>query len=345
VENPDGWKTHRVYSVPPGLLHVGPNVILIRIIDRYGPAGFGSNPEALHLDSASGSRVSLAGNWQIRVETSLGRRPFLPEKNVQYLAGTLFDGMIHPLVPYALRGVIWYQGESNAPRAQQYRRLFPQMIQSWRDAWDQGDFPFYFVQLANFQARQPEPQDSNWAELREAQLMTLAEPKTGLAVTIDLGEEKDIHPRNKKGVGERLALWALAQDYGVTETPGFWGRIPFLKNLVRRPLTHSGPLYKEFSIEDSRIRLTFDHVAEGLVNRAAGPLPGFAIAGDDKKFVWADARIDGPTVVVSSPQVPKPVAVRYAWANNPEVSLYNSAGLPASPFRTDTWPGITDGLR
>jgi sialate O-acetylesterase len=269
----------------------------------------------------------------------------MPEQNIQYLAGTLFDGMIHPLVPYALRGVIWYQGEANAPRAQQYRRLFPQMIQSWRDAWGQGDFPFYFVQLANFRDRKPEPRDSDWAELREAQMMTLAEPKTGMAVTIDIGEEKDIHPRNKKDVGERLALGALAKDYGVTETPGFWGRVPLLKNLVRRPLTHSGPLYKEFSVEGSRIRLTFDHVAEGLVNRATGPLSGFAIAGDDKKFVWAEARIDGPTVVVSSPQVPKPVAVRYAWANNPEISLYNSAGLPASPFRTDTWPGITDGLR
>ena len=234
----------------------------------------------------------------------------------------LFDNMIRPLVPFAIRGAIWYQGESNAGQARQYRTLFPLMIQSWRDAWSQGDFPFLFVQLANFTLPKEQPAESSWAELREAQTMTLDVPNTGMAVITDIGEAEDIHPRNKQDVGLRLALPALANVHG-------------FKGLV-----YSGPLYKAMRKEKGQIRLEFDHVGGGLVARG-GSLKGFAIAGVDKKFVWAEAVIDGDTVVVSSPLVPKPVAVRYAWADNPPCTLYNAAELPASPFRTDNWPGIT----
>ncbi|MGB9624270.1 MAG: sialate O-acetylesterase [Phycisphaerae bacterium] len=234
---------------------------------------------------------------------------------------SLYNGMIQPLIPYAIRGAIWYQGEANAGRAYQYRKLFPAMIQDWRKAWGQGDFPFLFVQLANFQPTKPEPSDSTWAELREAQTMTLSLPKTGMAVIIDIGEAKDIHPKNKQDVGKRLALAALAIAYG-------------------KDVAYSGPMYDSMKIEGDRIRLTFKHVDGGLVAKD-GKLKGFAIAGADRKFVWAEAQIDGDTVVVHSDKVARPVAVRYAWADNPECNLYNKAGLPASPFRTDDWPGVT----
>ncbi len=234
----------------------------------------------------------------------------------------LFNAMIAPIVPYAIQGAIWYQGESNAGRAYEYRTLFPAMIQDWREAWAQGDFPFLFVQLANFMPARPEPGESAWAELREAQLMTLSLPKTGMAVAIDIGDANDIHPRNKQDVGKRLALNALAIAYG-------------------KKVVYSGPIYERMKREGNAIRLYFKHVDGGLTTPNGEPLKGFAIAGADRKFVWADARIGGNTVVVSSPQVPEPVAVRYAWADNPVCNLYNRAGLPASPFRTDDWPGVT----
>ena len=240
----------------------------------------------------------------------------------QHRPANCYNGMLLPLIPYALRGVIWYQGESNASRAYQYRSLFPTMIRSWRDDWQEGDFPFYFVQLANFKERKPQPGDSDWAELREAQLMTLRQPNTGMAVIIDIGQADNIHPTNKQDVGKRLALWALAKDYG-------------------RKLVYSGPIYRGMTKKGNEISLEFDHVGGGLVAKGGGHLEGFAIAGADRKFVWADASIAGDTVVVSSPRVSDPVAVRYAWADNPACNLYNKEGLPASPFRTDDWPGIT----
>lgn len=240
-------------------------------------------------------------------------------------ASGLYNAMIAPIVPYGIRGAIWYQGESNAGRAYQYRELFPAMIEDWRAAWGQGDFPFYFVQLANFMARAPEPGESEWAELREAQTMTLGVKNTGMAVIIDIGEEKDIHPKNKQDVGKRLALNALAKDYG-------------------RDVAWSGPMYKRVHFKKGAAHLWFDHAC-GLSTQGNAPLKGFAIAGADRKFVWADARIEGKKVVVSSPQVPNPVAVRYGWANNPECTLTNASGLPASPFRTDKWPGRTAGKK
>jgi len=245
-----------------------------------------------------------------------------PRRN-PWLAGGLYNGMIAPLVPYALAGAIWYQGESNAGRAYQYRRLFPALIQDWRRAWGQGEFPFLFVQLANFMPARPEPGDSAWAELREAQLLTLALPTTGMAVIIDIGDAADIHPANKQDVGRRLALAAQALAY-------------------RQRVAYSGPIYRALTVEGDRLRLHFRHTGGKLVARG-GPLQGFAIAGEDRFFVWAQARIEGNTVVVWSPQVPRPVAVRYAWADNPVCNLYHQGGLPASPFRTDDWPGLTLG--
>jgi sialate O-acetylesterase len=231
----------------------------------------------------------------------------------------LYNGMIAPVLPYGIKGAIWYQGESNAGAAKQYQTLFPEMIKNWRKDWGQGDFPFGFVQLANFQARKDAPADSNWAELREAQTMTLSLPKTGMAVIIDIGDAKDIHPKNKQDVGKRLALWAQSQVYG-KELPEY-----------------SSPLYESMKVDGGKVRIAFKHTGTGLEAKG-GKLTGFAIAGEDKTFVWADAAVDGKTVVVSSDKVAKPVAVRYAWADNPECSLYNKEGLPASPFRTDDWP-------
>lgn len=233
----------------------------------------------------------------------------------------LYNGMIAPLIPYHIAGVIWYQGESNAGRAYQYRKLFPAMIRNWRSDWGQGDFPFLFVQLANWRAVKDEPYENAWSELREAQLMTLALPNTGMAVAIDIGDANSIHPRNKQDVGRRLALWAFAKAYG-------------------KRLVYSGPIYKSMTVEGNKIVLNFKHIGGGIVAREKEPLKGFTIAGPEREFVWADAKIDGDTVVVSSDKIQKPVAVRYAWAENPICNLYNKQGLPASPFRTDDWPGV-----
>jgi sialate O-acetylesterase len=248
------------------------------------------------------------------------RPPFGPGD--PHAPSVLYNGMIAPLIPYGIRGAIWYQGESNAGRAYQYRKLFPTMIKNWRHDWGEGDFPFLFVQLANYMQTKPQPSDSAWAELREAQLMALALPNTGMAVIIDIGDASNIHPKDKQDVGKRLALWALGKTYG--------------QNVVC-----SGPIYRSMRVEGNRIVLQFDYVGGGLAARPSGPLKGFAIAGADRKFVWADAKIEGDTVVVSSSDVSQPVAVRYAWADNPTCNLYNKEGLPASPFRTDDWPGVT----
>ncbi|HRX87064.1 MAG TPA: sialate O-acetylesterase, partial [Phycisphaerae bacterium] len=243
-----------------------------------------------------------------------------------FYPSVLFNGMIAPLLPVRLRGVIWYQGESNHERAVQYRALFPALIRSWRAEWREPDLPFLFVQIANFGKAEPEPSESDWAELREAQLLSLKIPHTAMAVTIDVGEGNDIHPKNKQAVGDRLARAARALVYG-------------------EDLACSSPIYRSMTVAGDSIRLSFDHVGAGLVAQG-GPLRQFAIAGADRRFHWADARIEGDTVVVTSPDVPAPVAVRYAWAANPEgCNLYNQAGLPASPFRTDDWPLLSADRR
>ena len=252
-------------------------------------------------------------------KTDTNQKPLAPP-NFAEGAGCLYNAMIAPLVPFAIRGVIWYQGESNAGygRSYEYRNLFPTMIKSWRNVWGEGDFPFYFVQLANFMKALDQPAESYWAEVRESQSMSLATTNTGMAVIIDIGEANNIHPRNKQEVGRRLALNALANTYG-------------------KKLEYSGPVVKDVTIEHGTVQIAFTHAKGGLKTCDGQPLKGFAICGADQKFVWADAGIVGAKVIVSSTNIPAPVAVRYAWANNPDGNLVNKDGLPASPFRTDTF--------
>jgi sialate O-acetylesterase len=288
------------------------------IIDRFDAA------YTQYIDAMKDYSSALV-DWLIHVRQAVSQGaaiPAEPEKpgspEGKNSPSRLYNGMIVPLIPYGMRGVIWYQGESNVPRAYQYRTLFPAMIRNWRLDWGQGDFPFYYVQLAPYNY----DQEFAAAELREAQLMTLTVPNTGMIVTTDIGKVQDIHPRNKQEVGRRLALWALAKTYG------------------REGLVYSGPIYKSMRIEGSKIRLFFDHIGGGLTAKG-GPLTHFAIAGEDRQFVEAGAVIDGDTVVVSGEKVAEPVAVRFAWSNTAEPNLFNKEGLPASPFRTDNWPGVT----
>jgi len=240
----------------------------------------------------------------------------------------LYNAMIAPLVPYAIQGAIWYQGESNADRAYQYRELFPRMIQDWRAAFGQGDFSFYFVQLANFMDQKPEPGDSTWAELREAQTKTLGLPNTGMAVAIDIGDAKDIHPKNKQEVGRRLALIALDKIYD-------------------KEVDYSGPMYESMARMSlgKKVILRFSENTLGLATQGNNKPKGFAIAGADRKFVWARVKVHRNKVIVWHPDIKDPVAVRYAWAENPECNLIDRGGLPASPFRTDDWPGVTADKR
>jgi sialate O-acetylesterase len=245
---------------------------------------------------------------------AIPNQPWQPQQP-QYRYSAMYNGNIAPIVGYGIRGAIWYQGESNAGNPMGYRKSFPAMIRGWRKAWGQGDFPFLFVQLANFMDRPMDPNvNGTWAELREAQTLTLSTPKTGMAVITDVGDAADIHPRDKQTVGHRLAIIAEANTYG-------------MKDVV-----FSGPLFHSMTIDGNKIRLSFKHVDGGLVVKG-DKLAGFAVAGKDGKYVWAGAAIEGDTVVVSSDKVEKPVMVRYAWGNNPECSLYNKADLPASPFR------------
>ncbi|HEY3416344.1 MAG TPA: sialate O-acetylesterase [Armatimonadota bacterium] len=240
--------------------------------------------------------------------------------------GTLYNAMLLPLIPFAIRGVIWYQGESNTPRAEQYRTLLPALIRDWRAAWGQGDFPFLYVQLANYGPSVTEPAESPYAELREAQALTLAVPNTGMVTAVDIGEGENIHPVNKQDVGKRLSWSAQAWVYG-------------------REAPIAGPRFAGMEITGSTARIHFTHADGGLRTADGGPVRAAAIAGADRKFVNAQAVIDGDTLLISAPQVPNPVAVRYAWAENPSVNLYNHANLPAEPFRTDNWPGATAGVR
>ena len=264
--------------------------------------------------------------WQKEQRTArqdLNNRRRPPQASYKNLPTLLFNGKIAPLIPYAIRGAIWYQGENNArgKRAFDYRHLLPLMVDGWRKAWGQGDFPFIAVQLPGYRQPAAVPGESDWAVIRESFVKALACPNTGIAITIDLGEAEDIHPRRKQEVGSRLAQWARAEVYGES-------------------VASCGPLFKQAQFSGNRCVISFDHAADGLVAKGGEPLKQFAIAGADRQFHWADAVIeDGSNVVVSSKNVPKPVAVRYAWSDNPEgCNLFSTAGLPASPFRTDDWP-------
>ncbi len=308
----------REYKLAPGLLKEGKNVVCIKVIDTGGGGGLWGMDNQLYVE-ADGDKRSLAGDWFYKVGLNLPAPRDVSSPNS--LPSLLFNGMISPLINYPIKGVIWYQGENNAGNYLKYRELFPAMIHDWRSKWQTGDFTFLFVQLANYMEPPQVPQQSSWAGLREAQTMTLSVPKTGMAVIIDIGEAKDIHPRNKDDVGYRLSLAALKIAYD-------------------RDLVYSGPVFKSMEISGDKAVLEFDHVGSGLMAKDRyGYLKAFSIAGADRKFVWAKASVaPGNQVIVSSDAVKNPVAVRYAWADNPEdANLYNAEGLPASPFRTDDW--------
>lgn len=324
-----GWDQPRAYALPAGLLHEGDNLIAVRVTDTGGDGGLHGAAAGLRLDTAAGPRP-LAGRWQAHVEAL---QPVTgPGPND--LPGLLFNGMVRPFTALAVRGVIWYQGETNAPRAARYAQALPRLIEDWRAQWreqgQQGLLPFYFVQLASYGPRPPLPEGSAFAELREAQRLTAARlPGTGMAVSIDVGDADDIHPRDKRTVGERLARIALAQTYG-------------------EPVPFKGPTLKARRwLPDGRIELSFADTAGGLATRGGGPLLGFALAGRDQRFVPAQAEIVGnDRVRVWSEAVKKPAAVRYAWADTPlEANLVNGAGLPASPWRSDHWPLVTRDVK
>ena len=318
VENP------RNYAVPGGVLKPGKNQVAIRVFKTKPDGGFKSPAEGLCLTLGNGTKIPLAGEWKGTV--SVDARPPHPMplgfENWPVMPSVLYQGMLQPVAPFAITGAIWYQGEANADRAAQYRRLLPVMIGDWRHLFGQGDFPFYIVSLPAFMAHRETPGTDAWAEMREAQALVARTAKNAaLAVTIDTGEADNIHPQEKKPVGERLALCALAHQYG-------------------EKVECQGPVFHSLEKLPGALKVNFDH-AKGLM--AKGGKPGeFSVAGQDRQWHWAEARIEGHSVRVSSSEVPEPVAVRYAWQSNPQATLYNGDGLPAEPFRSDDWPGVTD---
>ena len=316
------YNTKRSYSIPASLLKEGKNVIAVKVIDTGGGGGFYGDDKDVRIVTHSGKEIPLAGDWNFQVE-SIGDGGSVNPNSYPTL---LFNAMLNPILNYGIRGALWYQGESNAGRAYQYRRAFPLMIRDWRNHFKQGDFPFYFVQLASFNSANGNSRlGSSWAELREAQTVTLALPNTGMAVTTDIGEANDIHPRNKQDVGKRLAAIALNQLYNTKMIDG-------------------GPMYQSMKVEGSKIRLTFTNTGSGLlVKDKYGYLKGFEVAGSNQKFYYAKAWTEGNEVVVSCDAVAEPIAVHFAWADNPDdANLFNKEGFPAVPFRTDDWKGITE---
>ena len=306
----------RRYSVPSGVLKPGKNLFVIRLVNNSGKGGF--VPDKPYSITAAGQTITLQGDWQYKVgEVFSINRISRGGISAQHQPTALFNAMIAPLTNYAIKGFLWYQGESNEGRPLEYKKLLPALIRDWRHHWVQGDVPFLYVQLPNFRDVSYSPEESNWALLREAQLEAMKLPITGMAVTLDLGEWNDIHPGNKKPVGDRLALWARKVAYG------------------EQDLVCSGPIYRSLSIKGNKVILTFDHVGSGLTSANGEELGHFALAGSDKKFEWGRAIIKDNTVIVWNDNIQDPVYVRYAWADNPDfANLYNQEGLPASPFRT-----------
>lgn len=303
----------RRYSFSSDVLRAGENVIAVRVINNSGRGGFVLDKP--YFLSVGTDTLHLAGEWKYKLGTTM--QPLQSEPPVRWKPAGLYNHMIAPLLNYKIKGVLWYQGESNTRNAVEYEKLLPTLIRNWRTNWKQGDFPFLIVQLTNFMEAKSQPMESDWARLRQAQLNALSVKNTGVVVTIDIGEWNDIHPLNKADVGKRLALAARKLAYQES-------------NLI-----YSGPIYKSHKVSGNRIIIEFSSIGNRLVTKG-NDLKYFAIAGADKKFVWANARIEGNTVVVWSDEVEKPLAVRYAWADNPEgANLYNSQGLPASPFSTE----------
>jgi sialate O-acetylesterase len=318
VENP------RAYEVKNGILKPGTNLVTVRVFKLKPQGGFMTQAEGLRLVLGDGAVIPLAGEWKGAL--SVDARPPHPLplgfENYPIMPSVLYQGMLQPVAPLAITGVLWYQGEANSERAFQYRTLLPAMIGDWRKLFGQGDIPFYIVSLPAFMQHQNQPVESTWAELREAQALTARNVRnSGLAVTIDTGDPDNIHPLDKKIVGERLALCALAQHYG-------------------KKVPCEGPTFKSVERLPGALKLHFDHTDGGLVVKG-DKLEEFSIAGKDRQWHWAEARIEGDAIAVSSPEVPQPEAARYAWQSCPAATLYNGAGLPAVPFRTDDWPGIT----
>jgi sialate O-acetylesterase len=315
VGSTSGWQTRREYTIPATLLKPARNVVAVRVLDTGGGGGIWNPAEPLEVAPARAcggpATLSLRGPWSHRVGAKFPDAP-QPPADMSRSPGSptvLYNAMIAPLQPFAMRGVIWYQGEADVGRERQYRTLFPAMIADWRRTWGQGEFPFLFVQIAPYRTMTP--------EIREAQLLSWqCTLNTAMAVTLDCGDANDIHPANKKPVGERLALAARALAYG-------------------EAIEFSGPVYRALEIRGAEAVLRFDHTGDGLAASDGGALRGFTIAGTDRVFHPAKAFLAGDTLVVTSPAVAQPVAVRYAWANVPEGNLVNRAGLPASPFRTD----------
>lgn len=310
-----GWNLKRSYELPGGVVKAGKNLVTVRVWDGQGEGGWSTAERQCNV--SFGDELKALEGWKYKVGSSKAELPGEPNANVPNNS-VLFNGMINPLLNYQVKGAIWYQGEANVGRAFQYRTLFPAMIQDWRKSW-KIEFPFYFVQIAPFSGYG----SSAAAELREAQNEALKLKKTGVAIVTDAtGDLTDIHPKDKRTPGHRLALWALAHDYGV---PG---------------IEFSGPLYRTMDVESGKARLTFTH-AKGLMAKG-GDLKEFEVAGADRVFHPAKAVVQGDTVVVWSDKVARPAAVRMGWSAAPQPNLFNAAGLPASPFRTDNWPGLTD---
>jgi sialate O-acetylesterase len=343
LESYPGNNAPRRYTVPAQYMKSGKAVIALRVFSPLEPASVTGQIERMTVGP-----IVLGGHWRVRKEYEFARlapgeesgKPdslvFFP--GLHTISTCLFNDMIHPLVSYTIKGVVWYQGESNADKASDYRNAFPLMIRDWRNHWGLGDFPFYFCQLPGYDKKENLPGENDWADLREAQTRALDLPQTAMAVLIDLGEAEDIHPRDKKDVGHRLAKIALARSY-------------------HQDVAYAGPVYRSMSMEGNAIRIFFESNGGGLVAKPllptywlksktnstaplvepmpGSPVQGFAICGQDRQWKWAIATIEGESVRVSSPEVEKPLAVRYAWAGNPTCNLYNKAGLPAGPFRTD----------
>jgi sialate O-acetylesterase len=305
----------RNYSVPADLLKAGKNSITVRVVCPSGRGGFVGDKQYALI--AGDQTIDLSGTWKYQLGVKMEN--LIGPSFIQWKSTGLYNAMLAPLLPYTIKGALWYQGESNIGRDVQQRSLFTTLINSWRESWQQGNFPFLFVQLPNFNAPVKEPSDGGWARFREAQTAALALPNTGMAVAIDIGEWNDIHPLNKKDLGYRLSLAAQRTAYQDK------------KNI------YAGPVYQSMKTEDNKIILSFNNIGSGL--KAKGDsLRYFAIAGPDKKFVWAKARIQNNQVIVWSEGISQPVAVRYAWADDPEgANLYNKEGLPAAPFRTDNY--------